>query len=410
MNVLLQIVQGPAMGARVSVTPGATVLVGRGAGCALEVGDDGSASRVHCLVEYTPSGLFLLDYSRYGTRVNGQSVRRAELGHGDRVTLGDATEIAVQAPHLSPIPGPAPGPGPAGWPVPGFSPLEPLQPEREDTGIAVWRARREADGERVVVKFRRRRALADAVQEQRMQDLFVRELEISSSLRHPRLLRFLGGELLPEVLFLAMEDAPGRDGDAYFRAHGLLTDAEAARIGRQALEGLVYAHARQVIHRDVKPANLFVERTPGGLECRLGDFGLARHFGQAARWRLTRANEFRGTLDWMAPEQIWDCQNADHRVDLFAVGATLYTFLTGVSPYTKDSPDARGWQEVTAEDVLAARVTPLEKRRPETAPGLIGVIDRGLRISPARRFQSASEMEQALVRVMESERWASRGR
>ncbi len=155
-------------------------------------------------------------------------------------------------------------------------------------------------------------------------------------------------------------------------------EREILAVGRQVASGLSAAHACGLIHRDVKPANLWVE--PDG-RIRILDFGLARSTdpGEA---RLTAAGQIVGTPEYLAPEQI-DGRDIDHRVDLFALGAIFHRMAAGVSPFRRGD---------LFETIMAVQTdTPpdLRELRPDLSPRLIDLIVRMLSKNPDDRPESA---------------------
>jgi serine/threonine protein kinase len=127
--------------------------------------------------------------------------------------------------------------------------------------------------------------------------------------------------------FMAMQLLQGESLDARLQREGPLPAAEAVRIGREVAAGLAAAHDARMIHRDVKPSNIWLEAPTGRVK--LLDFGLARGAGDP---RLTHSGILVGTPAYMAPEQVGNGA-VDHRADLFALGCVLYEMLTGRRPF-----------------------------------------------------------------------------
>ncbi|MEO6418597.1 MAG: serine/threonine-protein kinase, partial [Polyangiaceae bacterium] len=167
--------------------------------------------------------------------------------------------------------------------------------------------------------------------------------------------------------------------------------AQAVPIMQGILAGLTVAHAAGVVHRDLKPANIFLSRNPQGVfEVKLLDFGIAKVMDAAGGMgSKTRTGMFLGTPAYMSPEQIKSPKNVDARTDLWAAGVMFYRMLTGQPPFS-------GQYEV---DRLSAILTeaqePMERIDPQLAP-LSEFMTRALQKDRAHRFQSATEMSQAL--------------
>jgi eukaryotic-like serine/threonine-protein kinase len=105
----------------------------------------------------------------------------------------------------------------------------------------------------------------------------------------------------------------------------------------QTLQALAYIHKHGIVHRDVKPSNILVGMEDGRRRTRLADFGLAKSFDGSGLVDLTNSREVRGTLAYIAPDQVEDCRHAGPPADIYSTGATLYQFLTGRQPLEIDS-------------------------------------------------------------------------
>src|SRR5262249_36144112 len=137
--------------------------------------------------------------------------------------------------------------------------------------------------------------------------------------------------------FLVMEFVDGRDLAREVQESGPLSAAAAVECLVQAARGLEYAHSRNFVHRDVKPANLL--RDASGV-VKVADMGLARLSAAASETgvlALTQAGGIVGTSEYMAPEQAVDAQVIDHRADVYSLGCTLYFLLTGKPVYAAGS-------------------------------------------------------------------------
>lgn len=165
---------------------------------------------------------------------------------------------------------------------------------------------------------------------------FQREAELTQRLQHPNIVRVFGifsdSDGQDAVHFMAMELLEGRDLFDMVNAEGPLPCRHAAEFIRQAATGLEYAHKAGLVHRDIKPGNLFLtaDRT-----IRILDLGLAQDFDSEEN--LTREFNERvlGTADYLAPEQAADFHTADQRADIYGLGCTLYFLLTGQPPFTE---------------------------------------------------------------------------
>lgn len=165
---------------------------------------------------------------------------------------------------------------------------------------------------------------------------FQREAALTQRLQHPNIVRVFGllsdSDGQDDVHFMAMELLEGRDLSEIVNADGPLPCRHAVEFIRQAATGLEYAHQAGLVHRDIKPGNLF--RTDDG-KIRILDLGLAQDFDSEEN--LTREFNERvlGTADYLAPEQAADSHTADGRADIYGLGCTLYFLLTGQPPFTE---------------------------------------------------------------------------
>ncbi|HEX6615430.1 MAG TPA: serine/threonine-protein kinase [Gemmatimonadales bacterium] len=225
---------------------------------------------------------------------------------------------------------------------------------------------------------------------------FEREAQTASQLRIPHSVQIYDFGVSDDgVHYIAMEYLCGIDLDRLVTRHGPLAAGRAMHFAKQACRSLEEAHAAGIIHRDVKPSNLFVTQVGDDPDfIKLLDFGLARLRPTAARDdRVTATGMLCGTPAYLAPE-IWDGSEADERGDIYALGVSLYFLLTGRVPYQADSPvGVRGMQ-------LTSEAQPPSALRGEPLPaGLDLVVLRAIAKDPADRYPSALELRRALDTV-----------
>jgi serine/threonine-protein kinase len=217
---------------------------------------------------------------------------------------------------------------------------------------------------------------------------FRREICLLADLRHPYIVQAYDAGQVGDTWFLAMELLEGTDLDRLVRGRGPLPSAEACDYLRQGALGLHHAHQRGLVHRDVKPSNLFLTRE--GIK--VLDLGLARPRHDDARLGdLTRANAVMGTPDYLAPEQALDPRRADARSDVYGLGCTLYFLLTGRPPF----PEGTLAQKLLHHQQTEA--TPAELLRPDMPPALGPLLRQMLAKQPERRPPSALEVARQLA-------------
>ena len=212
---------------------------------------------------------------------------------------------------------------------------------------------------------------------------FVREARAAAAVRDEHVVQIHAVADDDPAPYLVMEFVAG--GSVQDRlAGGPLPVAEAVRIGREAAAGLAAAHARGLVHRDVKPGNILLAADTGRVK--LTDFGLAR---AADDPRLTRDGIVAGTPDYMSPEQARS-EPLGPRSDLFSLGSVLYALLTGKPPFRTDSAIA------TLQKVCEADPVPVRRVNPAVPAWLAALVHRLLARDPARRPESAAAVVAAL--------------
>lgn len=243
---------------------------------------------------------------------------------------------------------------------------------------------------RVALKVVRPHLASDPRARQRFQ----REARAMAAIVHDHVVQIYRIDEDAGVPFLAMPLLNGETlGDALTRENRL-APAAATEIGRQIAEGLAAAHARGLVHRDLKPGNVWLEpRRENEVRVRLLDFGLARAITGDSE--LSSPGGIAGTPGYMSPEQARG-QNLDERSDLFSLGIVLYRVVTGVAPFQGEN------QFVTLH--LIATSTPLSAKLlvPEVPARLSELIDRLLEKNPADRPQSAQAVADELTAIAQA--------
>src|SRR6266508_4271901 len=250
----------------------------------------------------------------------------------------------------------------------------PLRPLASGGTGSVWLARDERNGLDVALKIVPREGKAASRAE--------REAEAAARLRHPSCQRAYGFGRDSSHVYIAYEYTPGRTFREVLRA-GNLNDKAAIEASAQVLEGLAHAHARGIVHRDVKPSNVLLA-DGDRVSARVLDFGLAQ---MADAETLTEAGDVPGTLAYISPERLAGGE-ATQAADVWAVGVMLWEAFAGRHPFW------RGSMLETAR-AIEAGARPLAEFRPDLPKPLLRAVDGALAKNPARR-PTARELADAL--------------
>jgi hypothetical protein len=228
-----------------------------------------------------------------------------------------------------------------------------------------------------------------------MVERFVREARAAARLKSEHVARVTDvGTLESGQPYIVMELLQGEDLDQRRERFGKLPVKEAVDFAIQALEAIAQAHATGIVHRDLKPANLFLAVLPDGREIvKVLDFGTAKLMapeGGASTGSLT-GEQALGSPSYMAPEQIRNASNVDHRADIWAVGVILYDLMTGHLPFRGDSVG-----EILG-NVLVGKTPALRGLRPDAPAELEAAVDRCMQREPEKRFPNVYELARALA-------------
>ncbi len=215
---------------------------------------------------------------------------------------------------------------------------------------------------------------------------FLREIAIAAGLAHPHILPLYDSGEADGLLFHVTPRLEGETLRDRLSRERMLPVEDAVRIGGELLDALAYAHGHGIVHRDVKPANVFLS----GRHALLGDFGVARALERSGGARLTATGIVVGTPAYMSPEQA-SGEPLDHRSDLYSAASTIYEMLCGEAPFAARTPQA----------AIARRLTEapgsIRLARPAVPEHVDDCLRRALARLPADRFQSAPEFAAALA-------------
>jgi serine/threonine-protein kinase len=248
-----------------------------------------------------------------------------------------------------------------------------------------------ADGEQVAVKILHEHL--SAVPE--LVTRFRREAKIAGSISSPHVAPVLAAGRTPQGLYwIAYRRLNGETLDACLRRDGVMHVSRAAVVLDHVLLGLGVAHQAGIVHRDIKPGNIFLERVPGGSRACVLDFGSSKYRpppGSATSQHLTTASETLGTINYMPPEQFGGSAAVDARADLYAAGVVAFKLLTGTLPFMAESRGAimlakRNGVPLTLAQVSGGAVWPA---------AIEGFFVTALAREPERRFANAEAMRSA---------------
>jgi serine/threonine protein kinase len=224
---------------------------------------------------------------------------------------------------------------------------------------------------------------------------FQREAESAAVISHPNVVTVLDVDVTPRGMpYMVCEFLEGIDLADHLKDVQRLDVIDAVSITRQLCQGLGAAHARGVIHRDLKPPNIFLvgdfsKGAPPHLFAKVLDFGLSRFHGAEGEQNLTKTGFIMGTPSYMAPEQARG-QRVDHRADVYGLGTILYTVLTGRAPFQGETPQAIILALLNSEPPRPRSLVPT------IPPHLELVIERAMARNPDERYPDMAAFEQAL--------------
>src|SRR5208283_1972634 len=219
-----------------------------------------------------------------------------------------------------------------------------------------------------------------------LSERFLREIRVLATLSHPHIARLNTAFKADGQIAMVMEFIEGEDLHWKLRSRWPTRAFEGIEYIRQVLSALEYAHARDVIHRDIKPPNIMI--TPEG-QAKLLDFGMAF---KAADLSVTRPGFILGSLHYMSPEQVRG-ERVDLRSDLYSTGITLYEIVTGRRPF-----DGKTEYDIMTGHLRQDPTWPADVN-PDIPYGLSITIMKALAKDPAERFQNAAEFLNALTHV-----------
>jgi len=429
MQVNLKVTAGPYKGRIFSFAQHDTFLIGRNPEAHLCLPDDRYFSRNHCLLEMNPPHSFLRDLgSTNGTFLNGQRVKDASLNNGDRIQCGETILVVeVTTTDLSETTQDSGLPkrpvlvmveclncgrreqAQASAPdehltflcedcrielkrspqaIPGYDTVKLLG--RGGMG-SVMLSREQQTGRAVAIKT----LLPEFAVSDKAMKRFMREIDVAAALKHKNIVEFIDRGTHNGVVYLVTEFVDGADACKLAESQGgKLSYDDGISIISQALDALSFAHAQGYIHRDFKDQNILVAGQSPDLLAKLTDFGLAKSFTQSGMSGVTMAGEMAGTLAYMPPEQLRNFRDVRPQSDIYAVGMTTYSLLTGCLALDLSKNSS---VNDTIRAIFEQPAVPLRRRAPHIPQPVCDIVDRALAKDPEQRWQTAGAMRNALL-------------
>jgi len=253
---------------------------------------------------------------------------------------------------------------------------------------AVFQAKHRVLGRIVAIKVLK----PDMATSEQFAGRFLQEAKSAAELHHKNIVEISDYGVDGDRPYMVMEYLQGESLDAYMEREGPLSPARVVAIMEPVLRALAMAHERGIIHRDIKPDNIFLQSDADGGEPipKVVDFGIAKRQSNEDSPQLTTANMALGTPAYMAPEQIMSSKNATGAADQYAVGVTLYEALTGSYPFEATTIN----QFIVAKATQDAR--PITELRPDLDPALAATVMRTLARKPEDRFPTIHALREAL--------------
>lgn len=220
---------------------------------------------------------------------------------------------------------------------------------------------------------------------------FYQESRATAALSHPNIVQAFDIDKDPkrDIHYMVMEYVDGRDLQQIIQEQGPLPVEKVADYIRQAALGLAHAHEKGLVHRDIKPNNLLVDKTG---RVKVLDMGIARIVEQDDEQSLTLAcnEQVMGTIDYLAPEQLQDAHRVDARADLYSLGCTMFYLLLGQAPFSKGTMA----QRMMKHQIQAP--PDIREQRPDVPAELVTICNKLLAKKPDDRYQTATEVAAAL--------------
>ena len=215
---------------------------------------------------------------------------------------------------------------------------------------------------------------------------FRREAQSAANLSHPNIISVFDWGEESGTYFIVMEYVDGRPLSTVIRNDGPLEALRAAEIGASVAAALGFAHRNGVVHRDVKPGNILIDKNDN---VKIGDFGIAR--ATSTQENLTQTGAVMGTATYFSPEQAQGT-TVDPRSDVYSLGVVLYEMVAGKPPFTGDNPVSVAYKHVREEP------PPLREIRTDVPAPYVRIVEMAMAKSPSERYASAEDLRGDLLR------------
>jgi len=217
---------------------------------------------------------------------------------------------------------------------------------------------------------------------------FRQEAQSAANLNHPNIVNIYDWGNEGDLYYIVMEYVEGRDLKEILRSEGRLLPERAAEIAAEVCAALQFAHRSNLVHRDIKPHNIFITNLG---QVKVMDFGIAR---EGSGGGITQTGMVMGTPQYISPEQAQGLA-VDGRSDIYSLGVVLYEMLTGQVPFDDPNPVTITYKQVREDP------TPPSVIDPEIPATLEAIVMKAMSKNPANRFQNAQEMKADLLRFLE---------
>lgn len=208
---------------------------------------------------------------------------------------------------------------------------------------------------------------------------FHKEAKSIASLSHPNIVNIYDFGINNDRAFLVMEYVEGQTLKDIIQKKGVLSTAETAEIGRQICLGVAEAHRKNIVHKDIKPHNILIEKSGN---VKVADFGIAQAVDNNT---ITHSKGILGSAHYFSPEQAKG-EAIDYKTDIYSIGVVLYEMVTGKVPFSGDNPVTVALKHIQAQPILPSKIVP------DISPKLEHIILKAMAKDPSQRYNSADEM------------------